>query len=311
MFDDGSATQPETGEEPAGVLAEAHSEGTLVDLMDSPFREVCCGGVAPGCRSGSGICGCAYDLGQHCRATCATCIGCGQECLAETCLDYRDFYSLRGLAIAAVPIGMAAVLANTSLDEDFRNWHDDHIKSSSSDELSEGVRWLGDGRVMIPIFAATAVLECFAEDDQPAVQILGHWGNRCSRSVLVGGPAVLGLTYLLGASRPCDDHGSEWKIFDDNNSVSGHAFIGATAFLNAANMTENVPAKIAFYGLSVLPAWSRINDERHYLSQVVLGWGIAWLAADVVSRTERNQRNWVVVPYASQSGAGLQSIVTY
>ncbi len=227
------------------------------------------------------------------------------------CLDFQDFYSLRGLAIMGAQVGVAAVLANTSLDGDFQNWHDDNVRSNDSDDLADGVRWLGEGKIMIPIFAGAAVLECFAKSDQPVLQTVGNWGSRCSRSVLVGGPAVLGVAYLLGASRPVEDRGSGWKPFDDYNSISGHSFIGATPFLTAANMTQSVPLKVAFYGLSTLPAWSRVNDRRHYLSQALLGWGFAWLAADVVNRTERGQQNWVVVPYAAGDGMGLQSIVAF
>ena len=226
-------------------------------------------------------------------------------------LDYQDFYSLRGLAIVGAQLGVAAVLANTSLDQNFQNWHDDNVRGGGSDNLAEAVRWLGDGAVMVPVFAGVAVLGCFAGNDQPLLKGIANWGNRCSRSVLVGGPTVLGLQYLLGASRPIEGRGASWRLFDDNNSVSGHAFIGATPFLTAAMMTENVPLKVTLYGLSTLPAWSRVNDQRHYLSQVLLGWGIAWLAADVVDRTERSQRNWVVVPYATDDGVGLQSTIVF
>ena len=226
-------------------------------------------------------------------------------------LDYQDFYSLCGLAIVGAQVGAAAVLANTSLDQNFQNWHDDNIRGGGSDNLAEAVSWLGDGAIMVPVFAGAAMLDCFARGDQPVLKGIGNWGNRCSRSVLVGGPTVLGLQYLLGASRPIEGRGSSWRIFDDNNSVSGHAFIGATPFLTAAMMTENVPLKVTLYGLSTLPAWSRVNDQRHYFSQVLLGWGIAWLAADVVDRTERSQRNWVVVPYATDDGLGLQSTVVF
>ena len=40
--------------------------------------------------------------------------------------------------------------------------------------------------------------------------------------------------------------------------------------------------KSLFYGLSVLPGFSRVNDEKHYLSQVALGWYLAYLSADVI-----------------------------
>ncbi len=311
VFDPSPVVQPEAANQPAAVQEQTGSEAALIDLCGSPFRDIGREAVAGGCRSELRHCPCGGRLGLHCRAAWITCLGCTQECLAETCLDCQDFYSLRGLAISAVPLGTAAILANTSLDEDFRVWHEDHVRTSASDELAGVVRGFGDGRIMVPVFAGAALMECLAGDERPVLQTIGNWGNRCSRSVLVGGPAVLGLAYLLGSSRPTDDLGSEWRLLDDHHSVSGHAFIGATVFLNAANMTENTPAKVAFYGLSALSAWSRVNQDCHYLSQVVLGWGIAWLAADVVNRTERGQRNWVVVPYTDQDSVGLQSIVTF
>lgn len=295
------------------LCGNVHNGG--VSCGDARLRESCeCSPSGDSLWYGAlGPCESSFFQSCHegCRTTCATCVGGSREFLGELWRDYQDFYSLRGLAIVGAQVGAAAVLANTSLDEDFQDWHDDHIKSSGSDDLADAVRWLGDGRIMIPVFAGAALLDCLAQEDQPVLQGIGNWGNRCSRSVLVGGPTVLGLAYLLGASRPCEGRGSSWKIFDDNNSVSGHAFLGATPFLNGARMTESLPLKVAFYGLSTLPAWSRVNDQRHYLSQVLLGWGIAWLAADVVDRTERAEGNWVVVPYAGEEGVGFQSVVAF
>jgi membrane-associated phospholipid phosphatase len=319
LLEDVASDEIAAESESATPLDRIYTDGVLIDLAQSPLREVCGERLSEPCRSTSTACRCCgacdslslHSLHQHCRAACAACLGGGQEFLVEMCRDYRDFYSLRGLAIVGAQVGGAAVLANTSLDQDFQDWHDDNVKSNGSDDFADAVRWMGDGRIVIPVFAGAALLECFARDDQPVFRTVGNWGGRCSRSVLVGGPTVLGLAYLLGASRPCEDRGSTWKLFDDSNSVSGHAFIGATPFLNAANMTESFPLKVAFYGLSTLPAWSRVNDQRHYLSQVLLGWGIAWLAANVVDRSERGERNWVVVPYAADGGVGLQSIVVF
>ena len=52
-----------------------------------------------------------------------------------------------------------------------------------------------------------------------------------------------------GASRPADGQGSHWHMFNDNNGVSGHAFIGAIPFLAAAEMVERVRASPAWQGL--------------------------------------------------------------
>ena len=39
-------------------------------------------------------------------------------------------------------------------------------------------------------------------------------------------------------------------------------------------------ARGAVRGLGLLTGWSRINDRKHCLSQVLLGWTIAWNAVD-------------------------------
>ena len=139
--------------------------------------------------------------------------------------------------------------------------------------------------------------------------VVGRWGDRCLRSVLVGGPPVLALKYFLNGSRPEDDHTSRWRPFDSpsaNGAVSGHAFISATAFLNAAMMTDNRAWKFAFYGASTMTAWSRINDRMHYFSQALMGWWLAWLAADAVNGTELCHRNFIVVPQVIDDGMAVQ-----
>jgi hypothetical protein len=229
-----------------------------------------------------------------------------RELAVESCLDYSDFYSWRTLSLLGAGVGVAAVLANTSLDEDFQQWHDRDVKSRSTDRFACAAKWLGNGTIVIPVLAGAALLGPLGDPPFPAAQAVGDWGSRCSRSVLVGGPPVLALTYLLGASRPSEGRGSHWKPFDDTNGVSGHAFIGAIPFLNAARMVECPAAKVTLYGASVLPAWSRINDRKHYLSQAMLGWWLAWLAADVADRTEACQQNFTLLPQLTDDGVAIE-----
>ena len=76
-------------------------------------------------------------------------------------------------------------------------------------------------------------------------------------------------------------------------------------FLAAGKMSHNPWAKAAWYGVSVLPALSRVNDDRHYFSQVFLGWYIAWLATNAVDDSIQRPRNFRVAPTWSPSGPGL------
>jgi hypothetical protein len=89
-----------------------------------------------------------------------------------------------------------------------------------------------------------------------------------------------------GASRPSEDVGSQWHFFNDNNGVSGHAFVGAVPFLAAADMVESPLLKGTLYVCSTFVGFSRMTDDAHYPSQVFLGWYLAWASARAVDATE-------------------------
>ena len=227
------------------------------------------------------------------------------QCGRDICCDYQNFYSCRGLTLLGLGLGTAAVLANTSLDQQFQTWYQNDVRTESTDDFAKVARSFGSGEYVLPAFAAAALLGAVA-DESPLAAAVGQWGQRCLRTVLVGGPPVLALQYGLGASRPYESpHQSRWQPFEDNNAVSGHAFIGAIAFLNAAAMSDCLGFKVAMYGLSVLPAWSRLNDNRHYLSQVLLGYGIACLATWAVDTTEQTKNQVVLVPLAAGNAFGV------
>jgi hypothetical protein len=123
---------------------------------------------------------------------------------------------------------------------------------------------------------------------------------------LVGAPPLYCLQWAIGASRPGESSAeSSWKPFQDSNGVSGHAFVGAVPFLSAAKMSDGILAKSAFYAGSTLCGWSRINDDSHYASQVVLGWCLAYASASAVDRSQTH-RSWAVVPWTPpEGGSGI------
>jgi hypothetical protein len=84
--------------------------------------------------------------------------------------------------------------------------------------------------------------------------------------------------------------------------VSDHAFIGAVPFITAAKMNENPYIKGALYGLSVLPGLSRINDNKHYFSQVLLGWYLAFLSCNAVEKTNMRKNTKVAIVPLSDKG---------
>jgi hypothetical protein len=64
-------------------------------------------------------------------------------------------------------------------------------------------------------------------------------------------------------------------------------------------MSENPYQKAIFYGLSTFTGLSRINNDRHYYSQAVLGWYIAYLSCAAVEKGNDRQEGRVHVQFAA------------
>ncbi len=219
--------------------------------------------------------------------------------------DHRHYYSWGTLRDLSLGLALAAPLANTSLDHDFRDWWQDDVRSSGTDRAAAFWKVFGEGVLFIPAMACLSLTGHLLED-RPAFDLAGDFGDRATRAYLVGAPSVLFMQVLLGASRPGETHyDSQWRLFADSNAVSGHAFVGAVPFLTAARMTDNRAAQAALYFGSVCTAWSRINDDAHYLSQAILGWYMAYLACRSVDATEHGLEPVSLVPIAGPEWSGL------
>jgi hypothetical protein len=205
-------------------------------------------------------------------------------------------------------IAGASVLANTSLDEDFQDWVQDDLRGRDTDRLSAVSKTLGDGRIFVPTYLGLALAGKLLSD-VPAWDAVGEFGDRTSRAYLVGVPPMLVMQFCLGGSRPGErDDASYWRPFQDNNGASGHAFIGAVPFITAARMSHGRPAKACWYFLSALPAWSRVNDDRHYLSQALVGWWMAYLACESIDRTERTDGCFTLMPVVEPDTVGFAAV---
>ena len=223
--------------------------------------------------------------------------------------DYENFYAPQNLANLAVGFLAGGVMANSNIDTFIS--HDvfaDNIVDTGNDEVREILhlpKVFGDGHFVLPMLGVVALSQPWLEQS-PTWQPVGEWGNRSMRAALVGAPLMLISQRIIGGSRPNETNSlSHWKPFQDNNGVSGHAFVGAVPFLTAAKMSDRPLIKIACYVGSVMPGISRINDERHYTSQVALGWYIAFLATHAVDQTQTGGDGFRIFPTFDQNGIGL------
>ncbi|MFM9068661.1 MAG: phosphatase PAP2 family protein [Planctomycetota bacterium] len=220
--------------------------------------------------------------------------------------DYRNFYSTSRLGQNLFAFGVAASFAETNADEWVRKEWQNDVRSSFTDSFANSVRWMGEWTVMAPAgFGAWALAEYLPIRGE-SEGAWREWSRRTGRAYLVGCPAMLVMQRVTGGSRPGEtDHGSKWHPFADSNGVSGHAFTGAVPFMAAAQMTDDWRWKALLYAGSTLPGLSRLNDDKHYSSQVFLGLWIAYVSTQSVHETQVGQYRLLWAPSIVGDGIGL------
>ena len=223
--------------------------------------------------------------------------------------DQMRFYTTDYLLPLGVAVGVGAAVANTQLDAQIQSHFRSGVLNASSEDWFEQLhasKELGNGVYTLPIFGAVWLAKEWI-DGPPIFEATGTWGERSMRGFLVGAPVVIAGQFLTGGSRPSElDTSSNWQPFQDNNGVSGHAFMSSLPFITAAKMTKNLWAKSVFYAGSTIGPLSRMNDNAHYPSQVGLGWCIAYLAASAVDQNATGSASaWTLKPLMTTNGSGI------
>lgn len=202
----------------------------------------------------------------------------GRPLLKSSGSHWRRMYSRRSfLRLGGALLG-AGALAYSGTDAACDQWYKEHVRSQSSDRLAKlaepwGRRFWFLNWLLLATLDATYHSSSFT-----------RWGRRNLEAMLVGLPTLWSLQYGLGGSRPTDETwGPRWHPFADDNTASGHAFMAAIPWLNAARAAGGKSGRALARLGSLLTAWSRFNDRKHYLSQVLLGYGIAWNAVESVA----------------------------
>jgi hypothetical protein len=228
--------------------------------------------------------------------------------VADVCSDHCHYYRWETLRDLSLAVGGASILANTAMDENFQNWYQDDVRSSGTDNFAEFWKVFGEGQIFIPAFAGLGLVGNLCRH-RPLFGAAGDFGDRVTRGYLVGAPPMLLMQFTLGSSRPGEAAvGSQWQPFEDTNAVSGHAFMGAVPFITAARMVDRPLIKTGLYVCSTFTAWSRVNDNDHYLSQICLGWWMAYLACRAVDQTEQTNPHFAFVPVATPDMSGVAMV---
>lgn len=141
-------------------------------------------------------------------------------------------------------------------------------RGASGDDLARLSKRMGQPEVYAPVALGTLAVGLVSGDAR-----ITRAGGRIAGGLLLSGLAVNLLKPLVGRARPSSGADAyDFRPFSKQDSwPSGHT---AMAFALATAVSDEVrytPVTIVLFGGATLTGWSRINDNRHWATDVVTG----------------------------------------
>jgi len=177
-------------------------------------------------------------------------------------------------------LAVGGVTALILVDESVKTQAQDR-RSSGTDEAADIFRHVGQPEVWIAV-PAVIIGTGLITGNEHATAV----GARALGSALLGGAILQSIKTALGRRRPNASDVGVWDFipFSGNQAMpSGHT---ATAFAFATSLADDLDpiwAKVGLYGLAAGTGWSRINDNKHWFSDVVAGTIIGITSAKLVN----------------------------
>lgn len=203
-----------------------------------------------------------------------------QQLQTDSSITRRPSRAILGWIEAVGVVAIAGVAFGN--DQSLRNrLHDPHDQLGRT--LSDLGNGLGDGAVVYPGLFAVAMGGRLLK--KPGMQGVGM---RALESTLLAGAAALASKSIIGRQRP-DVSGSNAYEFQpfrihDIAFPSGHAAVAFALATSLARETKDKWTDAAFFAAASLTAYSRMHDDKHWASDVIVGAGIGILSARFVHR---------------------------
>lgn len=109
-------------------------------------------------------------------------------------------------------------------------------------------------------------------------------------AVAGAGLVTTGIKYAVGRHRPSEsDSNLEFDLWrmDDSSFPSGHTAVAFALASTLAHETSDSWSDVLFYSGAILTGLARINDNRHWMSDVVGGAAIGFFSGYFVTRGHR------------------------
>ncbi len=208
---------------------------------------------------------------------------------------------------------VAGALAIMPLDEDVRDYAEGR-RSTATRGLAAAVKPMGDGYVTVPVAAGLWWLG--ADGRYPR---LARASRNGLQAWLLTGLAVQVAKYSLDRERPSPADGSSrrWHGFTlsdhDLSMPSGHS-ASAWGLLTAYAMeySDHPWLSASLYAVAASTSLSRVHDQEHWMSDVVVGAGIGYLSNRLVRNwNARGDARMVLVPTWSDGRSGVTVVSVF
>ena len=205
----------------------------------------------------------------------------------ETLFSPQDWRGKDLLAFSAI-LGTGTLIY--VFDQEIQDWAQDH-RTSTSGDISEVVRKLGEGPFLIGLIGGLYATGELAKNNslrKTALLSLESW--------LTSGFIVWVFKVVVGRARPSTgDPRNTFHMFSGKSRFhsfpSGHSASAFAVATTIADQTENIVVDIFVYSLATSVAFSRVHDNKHWLSDVFLGSAIGYFVAKKICALNRSPKS--------------------
>jgi membrane-associated phospholipid phosphatase len=165
-------------------------------------------------------------------------------------------------------------------DRSFREEAQEH-RGNTTNSMAKLGNTLGEWRIVVPALSAGYLAGELA-GSRDLKRVMLHAGAAAALATGISSS----LKYTIGRSRPpVAGDPDQFRPFSGSNSFpSGHTAVAFAIATSIADETDDSWSDVALYGAATLTAMSRINDDRHWTSDVLIGGLIGHLSARWVSK---------------------------
>ena len=179
-----------------------------------------------------------------------------------------------------VAAGFGVVGLASLADESLRDNLQAH-RTSGKDDVAKVFRRMGQPEVFGVVGLGTIAVGLIAGNDKVRLA-----GERISAGLLTAATITSALKLAVGRHRPGGTPTDAFR-FDpfssDDSWPSGHTTMAFALAASVSDELHSTPATIGLYSAAGLTAWSRLNDDKHWLSDVVMGSLVGITSAKLMS----------------------------